>query len=69
MRKWMPFITDVFEALDFQSCAFRFLPYSGGFYDQDDDVWSIWCAIRDEYRAAMKEHDFLELLRKKQQDG
>lgn len=63
-NKWISIINDVIECTDEQNNTFRWLPRSGGYYDQDTEIMNIWIMVKQEYMKLITDEAFRERMRK-----
>lgn len=65
--KWIGFVRDSMACMDIEDgkASWRFLPNSGGYYDQDWFIMTVWEKIREKVIHALNDKKFIDTLRSK----
>jgi hypothetical protein len=61
--RWYPVIKNCLDCYDPEKKVFLHLPGTGGLYDQDEYLLSVWNCIVKNYEEALKDEDFLKVIR------
>lgn len=61
-EQWIVIIREALSCLDLKTHNWIHLPEKGGYYDQDENIMSIWNIIRNEVCNAMKDTEFQKSL-------
>lgn len=64
-RKWIGFVREALSCLDFNNYTWLHLPSSGGYYDQDEFIFSIWETVRHKFAKSMKDENIQKTLNRK----
>lgn len=65
--KWIGFILEALSCYDIERNIWVHLPESGGYYDQDDFLMSIWEYIRISFRKMRHDEAVISWVQTKQQ--